>query len=65
MRKAWIIARHEYVGNVRRIGFIIMTSLVPLLGLLGLLVAAFFSGQAGSLFERQFVPTGATSRWSR
>jgi ABC-2 type transport system permease protein len=52
----WIIARHEYLVNVRRAGFIIMTALVPLLGVLGLLIAAFFGGQASAFFERQFAP---------
>ena len=56
MRKIGIIARHEYLVNVRRLGFIIMTALVPLLGALGLLIAAFFGGQAGAFFERQFAP---------
>lgn len=56
MRKIWTIARHEYLVNVRRPGFIIMTALVPLLGVLGLLVAAFFGGQASAFFERQFAP---------
>ena len=56
MRKIWTIARHEYLVNVRRPGFIIMTALVLLLGVLGLLVAAFFGGQASAFFERQFAP---------
>ena len=56
MRKIWTIARHEYLVNVRRPGFIIMTALVPLLGVLGLVVASFFGGQASAFFERQFVP---------
>jgi len=56
MRKIGVIARHEYLVNVRRVGFIIMTALVPLLGALGLLIAAFFGGQAAAFLERQFVP---------
>ena len=56
MRKIGIIARHEYLVNVRRAGFIIMTALVPLLGVVGLLIAGFFGGQAAAFFERQFVP---------
>jgi ABC-2 type transport system permease protein len=54
MRKILIVARHEYVANVRRIGFIIMTVSVPILGLVGLAVAAFFGGQASAFLERQF-----------
>jgi ABC-2 type transport system permease protein len=56
MRKIGVIARHEYLVNVRRLGFIIMTALVPLLGALGLLIASFFGGQAAAFFERQFAP---------
>jgi ABC-2 type transport system permease protein len=56
MHKIWTIARHEYLVNVRRPGFIIMTALVPLLGILGLVVASFFGGQASTFFERQFAP---------
>ncbi|HAL62705.1 MAG TPA: hypothetical protein DCP08_09920 [Chloroflexi bacterium] len=56
MRKIGVIARHEYLVNVRRAGFIIMTALVPLLGMLGLLVAAFFGGQASAFLERHFAP---------
>jgi ABC-type Na+ efflux pump permease subunit len=53
MGKILIVARHEYLANVRRIGFIIMTASVPLLGLVGLLVATFFGGQASTFLERQ------------
>jgi len=56
MRKIWTIARHEYLVNLHRPGFIIMTALVPLLGMLGLVVAAFFGGQASAFFERHFAP---------
>lgn len=56
MRKVWIIARHEYLVNVRRVGFIVTTAIVPLLGALGLLIGAFFSGQATTFLERQFSP---------
>ena len=56
MGKIWLIARHEYLVSVRRPGFIIMTVLVPLLGALGLLIAALFGGQASTFLERQFAP---------
>jgi ABC-2 type transport system permease protein len=56
MRKVFIVARHEYLVNVRRIGFIVMTLLVPLLGAVGLFVAAFFGGQAASFLASTFVP---------
>lgn len=56
MREIWIVARHEYLVNVRRLGFILMTLLLPALGLLGLAVAAFAGGQAGAFLEQQFAP---------
>jgi len=52
-----VVARHEYLTNVRRAGFIIMTAIVPALGIVVLLFGAFFAGQAqqlGAFFERQF-----------
>jgi len=56
MRKVLIVARREYLVNVRRVGFIVMTLLVPLLGAVGLFVAAFFGGQAGAFFASTFAP---------
>ena len=56
-RKVWVVARHEYLANVRRAGFIIMTAIVPVLGIVVLLIGTLFSGQArqlGAFFERQF-----------
>ncbi len=54
MHKIWIIARHEYLTNVRRGGFIFMTALIPVLGLIALIIGAFFSGQAMTLLASQF-----------
>jgi ABC-2 type transport system permease protein len=54
MDKIWTIARHEYVTNLRRVGFRLMLLGVPLLGLIGLIVAGLFSGQIGSALEAQF-----------
>jgi ABC-2 type transport system permease protein len=56
LNKVWIIARHEYATNVRRVGFILVTLLIPALGLLGIIVTAFFSGQASSFVRRQLAP---------
>ncbi|GAB4470028.1 MAG: ABC transporter permease [Anaerolineae bacterium] len=56
MRNVWTIARHEFLINVRRPGFIIITLLIPAMGALGLLIAAFFGGQASQVLERTFVP---------
>ncbi|MFQ6100916.1 MAG: ABC transporter permease [Anaerolineae bacterium] len=57
LSKVWVIARHEYLTNVRRAGFIIMTVIVPVLGIVVLLFGTFFAGQArqlGEFFEQQF-----------
>ncbi len=54
----WTIARHEYLTNLRRPGFIFFTLLVPALGVIGLIVAAFFSGQASDFLESQFGGAG-------
>lgn len=48
------IAWHEFVTNVRRPGFIFFTLLIPALGVIGLIIAAFFSGQASDFLEDQF-----------
>ncbi len=55
IRKVWTIARHEYLVNVRRPGFLIMTGLVPLFGVLLLFIAAFASGKTMHMLERVFV----------
>ncbi len=55
MRKIWIIARHEYLTNLRRAGFIIWTLAVPTLGLIGLLIAALFGGSAGDFVANQMI----------
>jgi len=55
--KVWVVTRHEYATNVRRVGFIIMTAIVPVLGIVVLVFGAFFAGQAqqlGAFFEKQF-----------
>jgi ABC-2 type transport system permease protein len=54
MTKIRFIAWHEYVINIRRVGFIVFTFLPPVLGLIGLVIAAFFSGQATDFFVNQF-----------
>jgi ABC-2 type transport system permease protein len=56
MHSVWIIARHEFITGVRRPSFIIMTLLIPLLGAVGLAVAAFAGGQASSFLASQFGP---------
>ena len=56
------IAGHEYVINVRRPGFIFFTLLIPALGVITLVVAGFFSGQAASFFQSQFGGLGGSSK---
>ncbi len=55
--KVWVVTRHEYLVNVRRAGFIIMTAIVPALGIVVLLFGTLFAGQArqlGAFFVEQF-----------
>jgi ABC-2 type transport system permease protein len=54
--RAATIALHEYTTSVRRPGFIFFTLLPPAIGLIGLVVAVFFSGQASRLIQNQFTP---------
>ena len=54
MSRIWIIAQHEYQTSIRRVGFIIMTLIIPLLGLVALLVSAFYGGQATEFLKGQF-----------
>ncbi len=56
MRQILIVAGQELLVNVRRPGFIIMTLLIPLLGLVGLLVASLFGSDVGTFVESQFAP---------
>ena len=55
MRKIMTVARHEFIISLKRPSFIIATLAIPLLGIVGLIVATYFGGQAGEFFERQFV----------
>lgn len=62
LQKTLTIATHEYVTNVRRWSFILVTLMFPAIGLIALIIAAFFSGQAVSFLSNQFAilnkPTG-------
>ena len=49
--KVWVVARHEFLTNVRRAGFIIMTLSFPALGILTLLIGSLFAGQAMEALE--------------
>ncbi len=55
-RKITVIAQHEYIVNVRRLGFIVVTLVFPFLGALGLIVVGFFSGEATTLIKSQLLP---------
>jgi ABC-2 type transport system permease protein len=56
MKKTLIVALQEFVVNLRRPGFILMTLLIPALGLVVLLASSLFGGEMGSFFETQFAP---------
>ena len=56
MRKALLVARHEFWTNCRRPGFIFMTLFVPLIGLVVLAIGALAGGKASSFFQQQFAP---------
>ncbi|MBI3913992.1 MAG: ABC transporter permease [Chloroflexi bacterium] len=55
--KVWTIARHEFITNVRRRGFIFFTLLVPALELGVVIILAYFSGPASTFFQSQLAPT--------
>lgn len=56
MRQTLLVAGQELWVNLRRPGFIIMTLLVPALGLVALLLASAFGSDVGGFIESQFVP---------
>ena len=56
MKQTVLVAGQELWVNIRRPGFIIMTLLVPGLGLVSLLLASVFGGEVGTFFESQFAP---------
>ncbi len=58
--KVWAIIRHEYIVNLRRTGFIVMTLIVPAVGLLSLGIAVFAGKAVGSTLERLFGPSAYT-----
>jgi len=55
MRKVLTVARHEFIISLKRPSFIIATLAIPLLGIVGMIVATYFGGQTGDFFERQFL----------
>lgn len=57
MRNIWIIARHEYIKNIKRTGFLIFTFAVPVLLLLVSVLSSWGSVDFGALFERLVSPS--------
>jgi ABC-2 type transport system permease protein len=57
MKQTLLVAGQELWVNLRRPGFIIMTLLVPALGLAALLLGSLFGGQVGGFLESQFAPS--------
>src|SRR4030042_6820790 len=46
MNKTTLIFRHEFLSPIRRMGFIIMTLIVPLIAILGIVIYQIVSGVA-------------------
>lgn len=61
MKQTLLVAGQELWVNLRRPGFIIMTLLVPALGLAVLLLGSLFGGQVGGFLESQFAPSVAST----
>jgi ABC-2 type transport system permease protein len=61
VRQTLLVAGQELWVNIRRPGFIIMTLLIPALGLAALLLASVFGGEVGDFFESQFEPQAAVT----
>jgi len=56
MRQILLVAGQELWVNIRRPGFIIMTLLIPALGVVGLLAASLVGGEVSSFLQSQFEP---------
>ncbi len=56
MKEILLVAAQEMVVNLRRPGYILMTVLVPVLGLVAMLIGSAFGGEVSSFFESQFAP---------
>ncbi len=54
LHKVWTIAHHEYTTNIRRTGFIVMTLIVPAVGILALFLATFAGKAALKSLEHVF-----------
>jgi ABC-2 type transport system permease protein len=56
MKAILLVAGQELIVNLRRPAYIIMTLLIPALGLVALLIGSLFGGEVGTFFENQFAP---------
>jgi ABC-2 type transport system permease protein len=48
MNKTFLVFKHEFITTLRRTGFIVMTLIVPLIGILGVVIAQIISGSTGA-----------------
>jgi ABC-2 type transport system permease protein len=48
MNKTYLVFKHEFQTTIRRTGFIVMTLIVPLIGILGILIAQIISGSTSA-----------------
>jgi ABC-2 type transport system permease protein len=55
VNKTFLIFRHEFLNTIKRTGFIIMTLIVPLVGILGIGIIQLVSGIAGPTVEKTSV----------
>jgi len=56
MKEILLVARQELWINLRRPGYILMTLLIPAMGVVLLLIGATFGGEVGTFLESQFAP---------
>jgi ABC-2 type transport system permease protein len=55
MNKTYLVLRHEFITMLRRPGFIIVTLIVPLIGILGIVISQIISGSAAPNVEITYV----------
>jgi ABC-2 type transport system permease protein len=56
MNKTFLVFKHEFMTTIRRTGFIVMTLIVPLIGILGIVIAQIVSGSTAA--EANIVSVG-------
>lgn len=56
MKAVLLVATQELIVNLRRPGYLIMTLLIPALGLVALLASSLFGGEVGEFFQTHFAP---------